>query len=212
MIRAIIAFLVPLFLIPAAIAQAAAPKPVDLKLGVLGRSYFERLAVPAGTPPWTWRLVSGTLPPGLGLERDGVISGTPTTLGDFPFSIEATDSSTPPHNVIFDAIIRVEPVLVIRWRSSPAVANGGIGGAVEVVNHVGRSVDLTVIVVAVNEFNKAFALGYQHFNMGPGAQPIDFGSTLPRGSYVVHADAVAEVTESNSIHRARLQTSVLSVP
>jgi hypothetical protein len=179
---------------------------------VLRRAYHERLTPPAGASPWNWRLVSGVLPPGLTLEPDGVIAGMPAATGDYAFTLEATDSSTPLKTIREDFFIKVEPVLVIRWKASSAVANGGIFGSLEVVNHAGQGLDLTVIVVAVNEFNKAFALGYQHFTFGPGTQPIDFGSTLPRGAYVVHADAVAEIADSNTIYRARLQTSVLAVP
>jgi hypothetical protein len=35
---------------------------------------------------------------------------------------------------------------------------------------------------------------------------IPFGETLPPGTYVVHADAVAEIPSKNSILRQRLQT------
>jgi hypothetical protein len=35
---------------------------------------------------------------------------------------------------------------------------------------------------------------------------IPFGSSLPYGKYVVHADAVGELESANRIYRARLQT------
>ena len=35
---------------------------------------------------------------------------------------------------------------------------------------------------------------------------IPFGSTLPTGKYVVHADAIAEVPSKKAIYRARQQT------
>jgi hypothetical protein len=40
-----------------------------------------------------------------------------------------------------------------------------------------------------------------------GDQVIGFGSSPGPGSYVVHADAVAEVASTNSIYRTRKQTS-----
>ena len=50
-----------------------------------------------GTPPYTYALSAGTLPPGLSINAStGVISGTPTTLGDYPVTVQVTDSSTPP--------------------------------------------------------------------------------------------------------------------
>jgi hypothetical protein len=67
--------------------------------------------------------------------------------------------------------------------------------------------DQTVIIVAVNEFGKAFALGYQRFNLPAQAQQvIPYSSSLPNGHYIVHVDAVAEIPARNLIRRARLQT------
>ncbi|HEY3837638.1 MAG TPA: VCBS repeat-containing protein, partial [Bryobacteraceae bacterium] len=45
-----------------------------------------------GSPPFTFTVFSGTLPPGLTLTPDsGVLSGTPTVPGDYSFGIEVTD-------------------------------------------------------------------------------------------------------------------------
>lgn len=42
--------------------------------------------------PVTWRISSGTITPGLTLSESGLLSGTPTTIGDNSFTVEATDS------------------------------------------------------------------------------------------------------------------------
>jgi hypothetical protein len=39
----------------------------------------------------TWSLKSGTLPPGMSVASNGVVSGTPTAAGDFTFAIQVTD-------------------------------------------------------------------------------------------------------------------------
>ncbi len=50
-------------------------------------------AATGGTPAFTYALASGSvLPADLKLSATGVITGTPTTVGDFTFSIIATDS------------------------------------------------------------------------------------------------------------------------
>jgi hypothetical protein len=73
---------------------------------------------------------------------------------------------------------------------------------------------LTVVVVAVNEINKAFTLGYQHFSIAPGATSpvIPFGMQLPPGRYRVRADAVGEVAPKNLIYRSALEAGPFRTP
>ncbi|MCA2998606.1 MAG: choice-of-anchor D domain-containing protein [Rhodocyclaceae bacterium] len=50
--------------------------------------------IATGTAPITWSIVSGDLPPGLTLNASsGTISGTPTTLGTFAFTVRATNAA-----------------------------------------------------------------------------------------------------------------------
>jgi hypothetical protein len=182
--------------------------------GTLREAYYYQLPPPAkGTPPWRWRRVRGTLPPGIALQRKGALAGTPTKPGEYQFALQATDASPRPIVQIRNYTLSVVSLLTIAWTQPPQVtAEGAIAGELQVTNGSGRTVDLTVIVVAVNAINKAFALGYQHVALGPGAQRVPFGSTVPRDSYVVHADAVAEIAETDEIYRARLQRGPLTVP
>jgi large repetitive protein len=54
------------------------------------------LVASGGTAPYKWSLTQGSsLPPGLSLSSDGVISGTPTMAGTYNFSIIVTDSAIP---------------------------------------------------------------------------------------------------------------------
>lgn len=50
-----------------------------------------------GTPPFTWAVVEGSLPPGLSLDpTTGAVTGTPTQAGgDYSWTIQVTDSSSP---------------------------------------------------------------------------------------------------------------------
>jgi hypothetical protein len=153
------------------------------------------------------------LPPGIALDPAGVLAGAPTAPGQFHFTLEATDSSTTPVAKTRDYVLTVPPPLTVAWTQPPQVtAAGAIAGELQVTNGSGGPFDLTVIVVAVSTIDKAFTLGYQHFSFGAGSQRISFGSTLPRDTYVVHADAVAEDSETGKIYRARLQAGSLSVP
>ena len=200
---------------PPAVAQTrtAAPAAV-LPNGFLGQAYYYQLATPQqGTPPWRFRSVRGSLPPGIALDPSGVLAGTPTAPGQFHFTLEATDSSPTPVAKTRAYVLTVPPALTVTWTQPPQVTAGGaIAGELQVTNGSGGPFDLTVIVVAVNTIDKAFTLGYQHFSLGVGSQRISFGTTLPRDTYVVHADAVAEDSEAGKIYRTRLQTDPLTVP
>lgn len=191
-----------------------APPSSQLPAGFLRQAYYYQLGLPAaGTPPWRWRRVSGTLPPGIALEANGILAGAPTAPGQYRFSLQATDSASKPLVQTREYVLVVPLPLTVDWIHPPQVnAQGAIAGELEVTNGSGRELDLTVMVVAVNTFNKAFALGYQHFTLAGGAQRIPFASTLPRDSYVVHADAIGESAETLEIFRARLQTNPLTVP
>ena len=59
----------------------------------INNPYSDTLVGSGGVAPYTWAVVAGTLPPGLSLNTSsGVISGTPTALGNFSFTIQITDS------------------------------------------------------------------------------------------------------------------------
>jgi hypothetical protein len=201
------------FLVALAASAQTRPSPVVLPDGHIRQAYYQQLSLPQGTPPWRWRLVRGTLPRGIALDRTGILAGAPTSPGEFRFTLEATDSSSKPLAQTRDYVLAVPSPLTVQWTQPPQVTpEGAISGELQVINGLGRPLDLTVIIVAVNTTNKAFALGYQHFSFSPGSQRVPFGSTLPRDTYIVHADAVAEIVDTYEIYRARLQTTPLTVP
>ena len=78
----------------------------------------------------------------------------------------------------------------------------------EVSNTTPDDIDLTFIVMAVQDNGRATAIGYQRLVLRRGMleQELPFGETLPRGSYVVHVDAVGEVAATHLIYRDRMQT------
>ena len=56
---------------------------------------FQEFALQAsgGAPPHTFAITQGTLPPGLNLNSNGTISGTPGTPGTFTPFFKLTDSA-----------------------------------------------------------------------------------------------------------------------
>jgi len=64
----------------------------NLVQGFHGQSYNFQLNFNGGYNGGATWSSTGTLPPGLNLSNTGLISGTPTTPGTYPFTITATDS------------------------------------------------------------------------------------------------------------------------
>ena len=66
-----------------------------LPAGRVNRSYSATVQVTGGTLPYTWKIASGALPPGLTLGAStGTISGTPTKPGSYSFTIGVADGAT----------------------------------------------------------------------------------------------------------------------
>lgn len=64
--------------------------------GMQNLPYSTTVAATGGSAPYTWAITGGALPAGLSLNAgSGAISGTPTALGNFGFTIRASDSSNP---------------------------------------------------------------------------------------------------------------------
>ena len=63
----------------------------SLPAGRVTRSYSATVQVTGGTIPYTWKIASGALPPGLTLDTSlGTISGTPTKSGSYSFTISVS--------------------------------------------------------------------------------------------------------------------------
>jgi len=76
------------------LGSLAITTPSTLPSGAAGAPYSQTLAATGGVPPYTWQVTSGAWPPGLALSTGGVISGTPTALGNFTFVAQVQDSSS----------------------------------------------------------------------------------------------------------------------
>jgi Putative Ig domain len=82
---------VPLTLVVAAgvIIQTSSLVPA-----AVGVNYSQTLVGSGGKTPYAWSVSAGSLPPGMALDpASGIISGTPTAGGVFPFTITLTDAT-----------------------------------------------------------------------------------------------------------------------
>ena len=70
--------------------------PATLAAATAGTAYSATLTASGGTAPYTFALLSGTLPGGITLSPGGVLAGTLADGGTFNFTVKATDSSAAP--------------------------------------------------------------------------------------------------------------------
>lgn len=114
------------------VVDGATPAPVLLTTNMqgvaTGEPFLNPLFAKQGVRPLRYAVAGGTLPPGLTLQPDGLISGQATTEGTFAASVRVTDlmgqSSTQSLS-----IVTVPPPL----GSVPRLENGHAGSAGEVV-------------------------------------------------------------------------------
>ena len=90
--------------------QAPCVTTTSLPAGTECQAYpSTTLAATSGTPPYTWSVISGSLPPGLTLSTGGAITGTPLLDGTFPFTVQVADSSSPPMTATQALSIAIDP-------------------------------------------------------------------------------------------------------
>jgi hypothetical protein len=185
--------------------------PLEVRTTILPKAslqkpYQARLEAAGGVAPLKWELTAGSLPDGLTLGGDGVISGVPGKAGEFRFTVTVRDSGKPQYQRQRQLSLVVESPLFAEWGRPPKVAGQRLEGSILVSNHTEHDFDLTVIVLAVNDTGRATAIGYQHFTLKKNSDQVEipFGDNLPKGSYQLNVDAVAETPATGSIYRQRL--------
>jgi hypothetical protein len=102
------------------VITTASPLPI----GAVSAPYSQALAATGGTTPYTWSVVSGTLPAGLTLSGGGVISGTPTAQGTASFTVQVTDSGMRTATKLLS--ITVTPPVSVITTTSP-LPSGTVG-------------------------------------------------------------------------------------
>ena len=97
--------------------------------GAYGSPYGFTFTATGGNSPLSWTVTAGTLPPGLTLDPNGTLSGTPTAASSTPFAfaVTVTDSSTPTPatNSVAYAIAISEPPPPSIYNTPPPTATVG---------------------------------------------------------------------------------------
>jgi len=84
--------LITLSVIGTVIACSIDNQTESLPLFYVGTPASVQIQACCGTPPYTFTVYSGTLPPGMSMSSSGLISGTPTAAHGDTFCITITDS------------------------------------------------------------------------------------------------------------------------
>jgi hypothetical protein len=78
--------------------------------GTVSTLYTATLAATGGLGPYTWSQTNGTLPDGLTLTSAGLISGTPSRIGVFTFTVQTADSSNLTASGVFSiSVVAAQP-------------------------------------------------------------------------------------------------------
>src|SRR3989344_2812324 len=64
-----------------------------LPAGTVGGTYNQNLSLTNGISPYSWSIILGSMPDGLNLSSTGTISGTPTVVGSFDFTVQVADAN-----------------------------------------------------------------------------------------------------------------------
>ena len=110
------------------LAPPLAITTMSLANATAGTAYSAVLAATGGTSPYLWSLVSGTLPSGITLQTSGTISGSTSQSGQFNFTVQAMDSSSPNKTASQTLMLSVNnppPVTVTVSPSITTVASSG---------------------------------------------------------------------------------------
>ena len=98
--------------------------PIVLPSASLNQPYTQMFLEHGGVGQVTW--VGNTLPPGLNLTTNGILTGTPTQSGSFNLSITANDTSASPQTTTVQFTLQVNNSLAVTTTSLP---NGLVGAA-----------------------------------------------------------------------------------
>ena len=107
---------------------------ISLPAGTVSVAYTATLTAGGGALPYTWSMISGTLPSGLMLHTNsGAISGTPSATGTFGFTVQVRDANSQTATKPLSITIAAMPAVATIWPSdaAPGEVDNGPDSAVE---------------------------------------------------------------------------------
>ncbi len=113
-----------IFTVPVGAASLAFTN-ITLYPSYVGQPYYTSLQAAGGVPPYSFALTSGSLPAGLSLNANGVISGTPTTAGPVSaVTFKVTDATGATANTTIEFAATTQSSLILNFSSVPSATSG----------------------------------------------------------------------------------------
>jgi len=105
-------------------APTIAITPATLPDGQANVAYSQALGASGGNGSYTYSLASGALPPGIALSSSGSLSGSPTTVGSYSFTVTVTDGFGFTGSQAYTFTVAAPTIAI-----APATLPAGTGGA-----------------------------------------------------------------------------------
>lgn len=147
-------------------ANPLSPAPVNVL-------YHSQIPIAGGTPPYSWSISSGQLPPGLSLDpASGFIDGTPTQVGTFNSLVQGTDSGSPPQISKLNVFIQIRPRL-------------GRNDSIATATPLGNSADQAPLVLSISPY-------IDPINASVANPDTDYYKLIASGGSLVHVETYAQ--------------------
>jgi hypothetical protein len=166
--------------------------PAFLFTGTYNASYSFPITASGGVGPYTFAVTSGSVPTGLTLNSDGTWSGIATAIGDFNFTVTATDATGAVATKAYT--LTINPVLNVS--NDPVVIEGNAGTtlATFTVTLTPASAQ-TVTVHYSTQDNTATTADNDYVGIGDTVLQFDPGQTSKNIDVTVNGDTNVESNE-----------------
>ncbi len=114
---------------------AATGEPLLIQTTSLPKAYLRtpyhfQVEAKGGILPLKWTISKGALPPGLTLTDDGLLTGAPTEVGEYRFTVTVSDSGKPGQQRNQELMLQVVAPLLVEWSRYPKITGQRVEGAI----------------------------------------------------------------------------------